>query len=73
MRDLPGLIADLESAFKGGSNNSTTMATLIANAIDKYILTVKVQTGITLTATGTGNLGLPVASTGATNSEGSLH
>lgn len=72
MADLPSLISDLESAFKGGSNDSTIMAGLIATAIDKYCKTLKVSTGITVSATGTGNLGLPVASTGATTSLGSL-
>ena len=72
MADLPSLISDLESAFKCGSNDSTTMATLISTAINKYCLTLKVETGITITASGTGNMGLPVASTGQTTTEGTL-
>lgn len=72
MADLPSLISDLESAFKAGSNDSTIMATLIATAINKYCLTLKVETGITITASGTGNMGSPVESTGQTTTEGTL-
>ena len=65
MANLSGLIADLEIAFKAGSNDSTIMATLIGNAIDKYSKTLKVKTG-TLTSSGSGNLGVPVISVNQT-------
>lgn len=65
MANLSGLIADLEIAFKAGSNDSTIMATLIGNAIDKYSKTLKVKTG-TLTSSGTGNMGAPVTSVNQT-------
>lgn len=65
MANLSGLIADLEVAFKAGSNDSTIMATLIGNAIDKYSKTLKVKTG-TLTSQGTGNMGAPVTSVNQT-------
>ena len=65
MANLSGLIADLEIAFKAGSNDSTIMATLIGNAIDKYSKTLKVKNG-TLTSSGTGNMGAPVTSVNQT-------
>lgn len=65
MANLSGLIADLEAAFKAGSNDSTIMATLIGNAVDKYSKTLKVKNG-TLTSQGIGNLSLPVNSVNQT-------
>jgi hypothetical protein len=59
--DKATLISDLYTAFNAGSNDSTIMATLIANAIDKYSKTLTVKSG-TLSSTGTGNMGLPVNS-----------
>lgn len=59
--DKATLISDLYTAFNAGSNDSTIMATLIANAIDKYSKTLTVKSG-TLSSTGTGNTGLPVNS-----------
>ena len=63
--NLNGLISDLKAAFTAGSNDSTIMATLIGQAIDKYSKTLTVKTG-TLTSQGTGNLGLPVTSVNQT-------
>lgn len=59
--DKATLISDLYTAFNAGSNDSTIMATLIANAIDKYSKTLTVKSG-TLSSTGTGNMGVPVNS-----------
>lgn len=66
--DVSGLIADLEAAFKAGSNNSTTMSVLIGIAIDKYSKTLTVKPG-TLSSTGTGNMGAPVSSQNTTGGE----
>ena len=59
--DKATLISGLYTAFNAGSNDSTIMATLIANAIDKYSKTLTVKSG-TLSSTGTRNMGLPVNS-----------
>jgi hypothetical protein len=70
------LNADFKTIFEEGSNDSTIMAQKLSDAIgnrlEAFLNTVKVAPGITLTATGTGNLALPVSSTGATTSQGSL-
>jgi hypothetical protein len=70
------LKADFIDIFEAGDNDSTIVADKLSNAIgdriEAYLNTVKVDSGINLSAVGTGNTGLPVNSTGTTTSQGDL-